>query len=94
MSNNFCLVGTAEGKVVFQQVGFNVRTVDLLPVVANNLNQAIAQYNIKIPIGRAVVKTFTMPAGHRSKIDDHLFLGQLPKRIILGMVRNGHQRKC
>jgi hypothetical protein len=87
-SNNFCLVGTAEGKVVIQQVGFNVRTVDLLPVVANNLNQAIAQYNMKIPIRRAVVKTFTIPAGQRSKIDDHLFLGQLPKRIILGMVRN------
>jgi hypothetical protein len=87
-SNNFCLVGTVEGKVVIQQVGFNVRTVDLLPVVANNLTQAIAQYNMKIPIRRAVVKTFTILARQRSKINDHLFLGQLPKRIILGMVRN------
>lgn len=87
-SNNFCLIGTAAGKVDIQQVGFNVRTVDLLPVVANDLNQTIAQHNMKIPIRRAVVKTFTIPEGQRSKIDDHLFLGQLPKRIIIGMVRN------
>ncbi|XP_053372978.1 uncharacterized protein F54H12.2-like [Mercenaria mercenaria] len=33
-SINFCLMGTAEGKVDIQQVGFNVRTVELLPVVA------------------------------------------------------------
>ncbi|XP_053391379.1 uncharacterized protein F54H12.2-like [Mercenaria mercenaria] len=84
----FCLMGTADGKVDIQQVGFNVRTVDLLPVVANDLNKNIAQHNMKIPIRRAVVKTFTIPDGLRSKIDDHLFLGQLPKRIIIGMVKN------
>ncbi|XP_053403284.1 uncharacterized protein F54H12.2-like [Mercenaria mercenaria] len=71
-----------------RRLGFNVRTVDLLPVVANDLNQAISQHNMKIPIRRAVVKTFTIPDGQRSKIDDHLFLGQLPKRLIIGMVRN------
>ena len=87
-SNSFCLMGDVEGRVIIQQVAFNVRTVDLLPVVANNLNQVIEQQNMKIPIRRAVVKTFTIPNGQRSKIDDHLFLGQLPKRIILGMVRN------
>ncbi|XP_053390169.1 uncharacterized protein F54H12.2-like [Mercenaria mercenaria] len=87
-SPNFCLMGTAEGKVDIQQAGFNVRTVELLPVVANDLNQAISQHNMKIPIRRVVVKTFTIPDGQRSKIDDHLFLGQLPKRLIIGMVRN------
>ncbi|XP_045183462.2 uncharacterized protein F54H12.2-like [Mercenaria mercenaria] len=86
--NTFCLIGTADGKVDIQQAGFNVRTVDLLPVVANDLNKNIAQHNMKIPIRRAVVKTFTIPDGLRSKIDDHLFLGQLPKRIIIGMVKN------
>ncbi|XP_053389426.1 uncharacterized protein F54H12.2-like [Mercenaria mercenaria] len=83
-SNNFCLMGTAEGKVDIQQVAFNVRTVELLPVVANDLNQ----HYMKIPIRRAVVKTFTIPDGQRSKIDDHLFLGQLSKRLVIGMVRN------
>ncbi|XP_053388199.1 uncharacterized protein F54H12.2-like [Mercenaria mercenaria] len=43
---------------------------------------------MKIPIRRAVVKTFTIPDGQRSKIDDHLFLGQLPKRLIICVMRN------
>jgi hypothetical protein len=54
--------------------------VTLLPVVDKNLNLAIAKYNMKIRIRRGVVKRFT--------IKNHLFLGQLAKRIILGMVRN------
>ena len=84
---NFCLFGV-EGKVEIVHAGFNVRTVDLLPVVANDLNQTIARQGMKMPIRRVEVKTFTIPSGQRSKIEDHLFQGQLPKRIILGMVLN------
>ena len=77
-----------EGKIEMLHAGFNVRTVDLLPVVANELNQTIAQHGMKMPIRRVEVKTFTIPTGQRSKIEDHLFQGQLPKRIILGMEKN------
>ncbi|KAL4236218.1 hypothetical protein ACF0H5_004605 [Mactra antiquata] len=44
---------------------------------------------MKIPMKQVEVKTFTIPGGQRSKIEDHLFQGQLPTRLILGMVRNG-----
>ena len=37
----FSLFGV-EGKIKFEKAGFNVRTVDLLPVMANDLNQTIA----------------------------------------------------
>lgn len=87
-SPHFCLIGGEAGKVKFMEAGLNVRTVDLLPVVAHDLNQQIAQHNMKIPIRRAEVKTFTIPNGQRSKIEDHLFQGQLPKRLIIGMVTN------
>jgi hypothetical protein len=84
---DFSLFGAA-GKINFEEAGFNVRTVDLLPVMANDLNQTIAQHGMKMPIRRVEVKTFTIPNGQQSKIEDHLFQGQLPKRIILGMVKN------
>ena len=32
------------------------------------------------------MKTFTINTGLRSKIEDHLFQGQLPKRLFIGMV--------
>ena len=43
---------------------------------------------MKIPIRRVEVKTFTVGTGLQSKVEDHLFQGQLPKRIFIGMVRN------
>ena len=89
-SNAFHMFGQAEGKLHILQASMNVRTVQLLPVVANDLNREIAMHNMKIPIRRVEVKTFTIPVGLRSKIEDHLFQGQLPKRLIIGMVRNSH----
>ena len=66
----------------------SVRTVQLLPAITNDLNQAIAQKQAKFPIRRVEVKTFTINTGLRSKIEDHLFQGQLPKRLFIGMVTN------
>ena len=66
----------------------SVRTVQLLQAITNDLNQTIAQKQAKFPIRRVEVKTFTINAGLRSKIEDHLFQGQLPKRLFIGMVTN------
>ena len=66
----------------------SVRTVQLLPAITNDLNQAIAQKQAKFPIRRVEVKTFTINTGLRSKIEDHLFQEQLPKRLFIGMVTN------
>jgi len=75
-----------EGKLQIEEAVLNIRTVQLLPVVANDLNRQIATHNMKIPIRRVEVRTFTVSTGLRSKIEDHLFQGQLPKRLIIGMV--------
>ena len=66
----------------------SVRTEQLLPAITNDLNQTIAQKQAKFPIRSVEVKTFTINAGLRSKIEDHLFQGQLPKRLFIGMVTN------
>ena len=56
----------------------SVRIVQLLPTVTNDLNQVIAQKQAKFPIRRVEVQAFTINTGLRSKIEDHLFQGQLP----------------
>ena len=43
---------------------------------------------MKIPIRRVEVKTFTIGNGIQSKVEDHLFQGQLPKRVFIAMVTN------
>ena len=62
----------------------------MLPVVANDLNHVIAQQNIKIPIRRVEVKAFTIGNGIQSKVEDHLFQGQLPKRVFFAAFNWGY----
>ena len=87
----FCLIGGTSAptpKIVMETVCFNVRNVELLPSVSNDLNQVILQNAMKIPIRRVEVKSFTISSGLRSITEDHLFQGQLPKRLFIGMVEN------
>ena len=43
---------------------------------------------MKIPIRRVEVKSFTIGNGIQPKVEDHLFQGQLPKRVFIAMVTN------
>ena len=78
-------------RLYWKQSSLHVRNVELLPVVANDLNQVIAQQNMKIPIRKVEVKTFTIGNGIQSKVEDHLFQGQLPKRVFIAIERQ-HSR--
>ena len=86
-SPRFCLMADdCPSKIKIDTAILTVRYVQLLPTIANDLNQTIAQHNAKLPIRRVEVKTFTIGTGLRSKTEDHLFQGQLPKRLFIGMV--------
>ena len=42
----------------------------------------------KYPVCRAETKVFSIPKGNRMANQENLFLGQLPKRLVIGMVEN------
>jgi len=42
----------------------------------------------KYPIRRVVCKTFTIPTGHLDATNEKLFTGQLPRRVVIGLVDN------
>ena len=65
-----------------------VQNVQLLPAISNELNQTIAHHNAKFSIRRVEVKYFTINSGTRSKIEDYLFTGQLPKHVFICLLRN------
>ena len=75
-------------KIKIDTAILRVRNVQLPPAISNELNQTIAHHNAKFPIRRVEVKTFTISSGTRSKIEDHLLTGQLPKRVFIGLVTN------
>ena len=87
-SPRFCILSDDPCVVKIDEAALEVRHIQLLPAISNELNQSIVHHNAKFPIRRVEVKSFTIGSGLRSKVEDHLFQGQLPKRIFIGMVTN------
>ncbi|XP_052695795.1 uncharacterized protein F54H12.2-like [Crassostrea angulata] len=76
------------GKVSIISILLWVRKVKPTPTVLNAINQRLNTETAKYPLRRVEVKTFTIPNGIQSKISDHLFQGQMPKRLVIGFVPN------
>jgi len=84
--DSFCLMGA--GKVVILHASMFVRKVKLMPSVflahAKTLERGAAKY----PIRRVVCKSFTVPQNYLDVSHEKLFSGQLPTRIVIGLVTN------
>lgn len=78
----------SSGKIKLLNVLLWVRKVRPTAAVLNTVNEMLNVETAKYPLRRVDVKTFTIPTGTQSKISDHLFQGQMPKRIVLGLVAN------
>ena len=44
--------------------------------------------NAKFPVTRTTCSVISVSAGHSTYNEDNLYLGQLPKRIVIGMVED------
>ena len=55
-----------------------VRKVRPTATVLNSINERLNTETAKYPLRRVEMKTFTIARGTRSKIEDHLFQGQMP----------------
>lgn len=78
----------SSGKISILSMLLWVRKVKPTATVLNAINERLNSETVKFPLRRVEVKTFTTPQGTQSKITDHLFQGQMPKRIVLGFVEN------
>lgn len=86
----FCLIKKADDavkyKINIQEAVLLVRRVKINPSVAIAHERALGNANVKIPINRVDVKALTVPAALQSKTIDNIFIGNMPKRVILGLV--------
>ena len=85
-SDSFCLMG--DGKLVIKDAALYVRKVKLSPSVQLGHIKALERGTAKFPVKRVEVKTFTVPAGNLTVNHENLFLGQLPNRLLFGLVEN------
>ena len=65
-----------------------VRKLKIRPSLCLAHERILQQKTVKYPITRVECKVIHLPQGQKSFTHDNLFLGQLPKRIVLGLVDN------
>ena len=63
-----------------------VRKVKLNPAVSLGHAKALEKGTAKYPLKRVVVKTFSIPTGNLSAVQDNLFMSQTPNRLVIGLV--------
>jgi hypothetical protein len=71
-------------KLKIEEAALFVRKVKISSAVQLAHIKALDKSTAKYPIRRVDCKTFAIPNGHLSSTQENLFLGQIPKRVILG----------
>ena len=86
--DDFCLMGAIVRKVQIVQTSMFVRKVKLMPSVFLAHAKTLERSPAKYPIRRVVCKSFTIPQNYLDVSHEKLFSGQLPTRIVIGLVGN------
>jgi hypothetical protein len=84
----FCLMGGAQRKLKITAAKLLVRKVKLSDSVALAHAKALEEATAKFPIKRVVCKPFVIPQGLRDVVQEKLFSGQTPTRLVIGLVEN------
>jgi len=83
----FALMADADNyKIKIKDLALFVRNVQLSPAVRMGHVKALEKTSCKYPIRRVEVKVDTIPRGNMNYVQDNMFLGQLPKRLVIGCV--------
>lgn len=78
----------AKFKVTINDASLIIRRARINPTVLLAHEKVLASTTAKYPITRAEVKVLTIPCDVQGKTLDNIFLGQVPKRCIVGFVNN------
>lgn len=86
--NALCLMSDKVGdyKINIKEALLHVRKLKYNPTVMIAHAKTLLHTTAKYPITRVEMKAITIPRYVQNKTLDNLFLGQLPKRIIVGLV--------
>ncbi|XP_054842584.1 uncharacterized protein F54H12.2-like [Eublepharis macularius] len=90
--DSFCLM-SGEGAAVRYKLHMDsaalfVKKVKVAPGVRLAHAEALLTSTAKYPVDRVDMKVFSIPTGARVSNQDNLFLGQLPKMVVMGLVDN------
>lgn len=87
----FCLLSSstkAEYKVDLEHASLFIRKVKVSPGVSLGHAKALEKSSAKYPLDRVLCKTYSVSAGSWSFMQDNVFLGVMPKRLIIACLQN------
>ena len=83
----FTLMSAADNyKITMVSARFEMTKVTLNPEVVISHNRMLAKQNAKYSFRRAEIKTFSIATGNMQAVKESLFMGQIPRRLIFGLV--------
>lgn len=86
--SEFCLLGDGSFKAVLEHASLFVRKVRVSPGVVLGHAKSLEKTTAKYPINRVFCKTYSIPSGNMSFVQDNIFTGQMPKRLVVACVDN------
>ncbi len=86
----FCLMATGDRqfKILITATSLLIRKVKISPSVYLAHAKTLESGTVKYPVRRVICKSFTIPTGYLDVSHEKLFSGQLPVRLIIGLVDN------
>lgn len=84
----FCLLGEGNFKMILEQASIFVRKVRVSPGVVLGHAKSLEKTTAKYPVERVLCKTYSIPSGNMSFVQDNIFTGQMPRRIVVACVDN------
>lgn len=75
-------------KVVLEHASLFIRKTKVTPGVLLGHAKALEKTSAKYPIDRVICKTYSVPSGSLCFMQDNVFLGPIPKRIVIGLLDN------
>ena len=90
-SDAFCLMASGQTptyKIKIVDASLFIRKVKVSSAVMLGHAKALEKATAKYPIKRVLCKMVSVPRGNLTLTQDHVFLGQLPNRIVVGCVSN------
>lgn len=84
----FCLLGDGNFKVMLEHASLFVRKVKVSPGVVLGHAKSLEKTTAKYPVNRVMCKVYSIPSGSMSFVQDNIFTGQMPKRLVVACVDN------
>lgn len=83
---DFCLHSDVKCKLDIKSASLYLRKVKLIPEIPLSHAKVLQMARAKYPITKTEITSFSIPQGNMSVVQDHLFTGRIPNKVVIGMV--------